>query len=292
MNELIRSLSEEIFDSFAQLGAINHIGALQLPSKQAVRNITKQLLHLMFPGFYDGDPLAGKPLNKAIQEQVTEIYAILVPEIRKAVAFHSPECGEEKDAEKIVQSFIVRLASIRQILSTDVEAAYDSDPAAASLEEIILSYPGIEAIAIHRLSHELHRLGVPLIPRMMAEWAHSHTGIDIHPGATIGSHFFIDHGTSVVIGETCEIGHHVKIYHGVTLGARSTYPAEKLRGKKRHPTIQDHVTIYPGTTILGGETVIGEGSVIGGNVFLMESIPPGQLVMGEDRGVIVRPKVL
>jgi serine O-acetyltransferase len=167
------------------------------------------------------------------------------------------------------------------MLRTDVVAAYNGDPAALSQEEIIVAYPFVEAIAVQRLAHELYRKQIALIPRIMTEWAHTRTGMDLHPGAKIGPHFFVDHCTGTVIGETCEIGQHVKIYHGVTLGAKSTSDVQLLRGKKRHPTIEDHVTIYPGATILGGETVIGEYSTIGGNVFLTGSVPPYSLVVFE-----------
>jgi serine O-acetyltransferase len=182
---------------------------------------------------------------------------------------------------------------VRELLRTDIEAAYEGDPAALYSEEIILSYPFIEAIAIQRLAHILYRAGAPIIPRMMTEWAHSRTGIDIHPGAKIGSHFFIDHGTGVVIGETCKIGNRVKLYHGVTLGARSFVKDEFghiVKGGKRHPNVQDNVTIYPNSTILGGETVIGANSTIGANVFLMHSVPPDSLVIYEEKQLVIRDK--
>ncbi len=183
------------------------------------------------------------------------------------------------EAHKLTVDFLGRLPDIREILLTDVGAAFAGDPAAASKEEIFVSYPFVEAIAVQRLAHELFSKNVPLIPRMMTEWAHSRTGIDLHPGAKIGTHFFIDHGTGCVVGETAIIGNHVKMYHGVTLGAKSTAGGQKLRGKKRHPTIEDRVTIYPGATILGGETIIGAGSTIGGNVFIMDSVQPNSLVI-------------
>jgi serine O-acetyltransferase len=176
------------------------------------------------------------------------------------------------------------------MLQTDVEAAYEGDPAARTRDEIILSYPFLEAIAIQRVAHFLYRQDLPLVPRMMTEWAHSQTGIDIHPGASIGSHFFIDHGTGVVIGETCRIGAHVKLYHGVTLGARSFAKDDSGRikkGGKRHPDVEDGVTIYPNATVLGGETVIGRNSTVGGNVFLMHSVPPNSLVYNEEAQVRV-----
>src|SRR6202012_5973211 len=175
--------------------------------------------------------------------------------------------------------FLGSLPRVREILQTDVEAAFDGDPAAASKEESIVSYPFVEAIAVQRLAQELYSTNVARIPRIMAEWAHSRTGMDLHPGAKIGSHFFVDHGTGTVVGETAIIGTRVKMYHGVTLGAKSTAGGQQLRGRKRHPTIEDNVTIYPGATILGGETVIGAGSTIGGNVFLTRSVQPNSLVV-------------
>jgi serine O-acetyltransferase len=182
---------------------------------------------------------------------------------------------------------------VRELLRTDIEAAYEGDPAALYSEEIILSYPFIEAIAIQRLAHVLYRAGAPIIPRMMTEWAHSRTGIDIHPGARIASHFFIDHGTGVVIGETCKIGKRVKLYHGVTLGARSFAKDDSghiVKGGKRHPNVEDNVTIYPNSTILGGETVIGANSTIGANVFLMHSVPADSLVVYEEKQLVIRDK--
>lgn len=195
--------------------------------------------------------------------------------------------GEDEEA---AAWFLTQLPETRKQLATDVAATFSGDPAAASTEEVLLAYPGVEAIATYRLAHLLYLRGVPLLPRMMTEWAHSRTGIDIHPGADIGSHFFIDHGTGIVIGETCRIGKAVKIYHGVTLGARSTAGGRKLQGSKRHPTIEDHVTIYPGATILGGETVIGAHSVIGGNVWLTKAVPPYSVVTLVQQEVQVRKR--
>jgi len=190
-----------------------------------------------------------------------------------------PEDGP--DAAKLTTRFVASLVRLREQLSHDVEAAYAGDPAAAGYDEIVVAYPAVRALAIHRIAHELHGYGVPLLPRIMSEYAHDRTGIDIHPGATIGSHFFIDHGTGIVIGETAWIGDRVRLYQGVTIGAASLRDASRLRGKKRHPTIEDDVTIYAGATILGGDTVIGRGSVIGGSVFLTESVPPNSRVMAE-----------
>lgn len=251
--------------SYAELAAINHLGGTQLPSKAVVAAITEDLLHLLFPGFYDGDNLEGKELGPAITSLLRSVETALTKEIGKSMP--AAVVAGETAAGK-VEAFLKRLPAVRKILKTDVEAVMAGDPAARNVEEILLAYPGIEAIAVQRMAHELHLLGVPLFPRMMTEWAHSRTGIDIHPGAVIGASFFIDHGTGVVIGETTEIGQEVRIYHGVTLGARSVTGAQTLRGRKRHPTIEDRVTIYPGATILGGETVVGEGSTIGGGFFL------------------------
>jgi len=197
---------------------------------------------------------------------------------------------EGTSREFVIETLLERLPTIRSRLSEDVEAAYEGDPAAKSYAEIVVSYPSIRAIAIYRIAHELHQLGLPILPRMMTEHAHDRTGIDIHPGAKIGRRFFIDHGTGVVIGETTEIGDNVRLYQGVTLGAKSPRRGESLRGKKRHPTIEDDVTIYAGATILGGETVIGEGSVIGGNVWLIESVAPYSKVIAEPPTHLVRQR--
>jgi len=280
-------LAAEMVRSYAELAAINHLGGTQLPSKAAVAAITEDLLHLLFPGFYEGDRLEGKELGPAITVLLGSLEKSLEREVTKCLPKKSA-VGESAHAK--IRSFLERLPAVRAILKTDVEAVMTGDPAAHNVEEILLAYPGIEAIAVQRMAHELHLLGVPLFPRMMTEWAHSRTGIDIHPGAILGSSFFIDHGTGVVIGETTEIGKEVRIYHGVTLGARSVTGAQSLRGRKRHPTIEDRVTIYPGATILGGETVVGEGSTIGGGVFLAKSVPPHHLVFAEHAALKIIPK--
>ena len=272
--------------SYAELGAINHLGAAQLPSKAAVASITQDLLHLLFPGFYDNDHLEGRELGPAITELLGSLEKALEKEMTKSL----PKVSVGESAAAKVRAFLTRIPAVRDVLKTDVEAVMAGDPAARNVEEILLAYPGIEAIAIQRMAHELHLLSVPLLPRMMTEWAHSRTGIDMHPGATIGTSFFIDHGTGIVIGETTVIGREVRIYHGVTLGARSVSGAESLRGRKRHPTIEDRVTIYPGATILGGETVVGEGSTIGGGVFLTQSVPAHHLVFAEHAALKIMPK--
>jgi serine O-acetyltransferase len=195
---------------------------------------------------------------------------------------------DSKTAESITAEFVASLVRLRELISDDVAAAFDGDPAANGYEEIVVAYPSIRVLAIHRIAHELYLHGVPLIPRIMSEYAHDRTGIDIHPGARIGRHFFIDHGTGVVIGETTEIGEHVRIYQGVTLGATSIRDSSELRGVKRHPTVEDNVTIYAGAKILGGGTVIGAGSVIGGNVWITESVPPGSRVVTDPPRNVVR----
>lgn len=275
-------LIDPLLDSYRQHGGINHIDGVNLPSKFSVAQITCDLLRLLFPGFFDNRILHSRELNASTQELLISLQSLLQQEILKSLKYqpHSNNQIKELDqsARELTQQFLASLPSLRELLEKDVEAAYDGDPAAQSYEEIIVAYPFIEALTVQRMAHVLYDLNIVLIPRIMTEWAHSRTGIDIHPGATIGSHFFIDHGTGVVIGETCQIGNHVKIYHGVTLGAMSTSGGQKLHGKKRHPTIEDEVTIYPNSTILGGNTLIGARSTIAGNVWLTHSVPPDSLV--------------
>jgi serine O-acetyltransferase len=221
-----------------------------------------------------------------VGSKIDELFVKLSSEISRSIKHECKETSDVCDecigkSQDYVVEFFEKIPKIRELLASDIEAAYDGDPAAKSLDEIIFSYPGMFAITTYRIAHELHIQGVPLLPRIMTEYAHGITGIDIHPGAKIDRSFFIDHGTGVVIGETSEIGERVRLYHGVTLGAL-TVPRDSsgssMRGKKRHPTIEDDVTIYPGATILGGETVIGHGAIIGGNVFLVESVPANMLI--------------
>ncbi|NJK92879.1 MAG: serine acetyltransferase [Blastochloris sp.] len=294
MSDSLDQLTAKLLDSYAEVGGINHQEGVNLPDKQTVEALTRQLLHLLFPGFFTKNNLSGDLFEKATRTLLEEVCGNLEREVVKSLEYAPPPglkvCDYSETAREKTCQLMQCLPRIRETLSTDVQAALDGDPAAASMEEIILAYPGLEAIAVQRVAHELHQLGVALIPRMMTEWAHARTGIDIHPGARIGSSFFIDHGTGVVIGETCVIGNQVKIYHGVTLGARSTSGGQQLRHAKRHPTIEDQVTIYPGATILGGETVIGRGSTIGGNVFLLHSVPERSLVYYEEGAVLVKSK--
>jgi serine O-acetyltransferase len=269
--------------SYAQVGGINHLDGKNLPSKRAITSITKDLLRLLFPGFFDEKLVHSSEIKVETAARLDSVLGNLNDEIRKSLEYNPPPDLAKKDitaaAHHLTLEFLDCLPCIRELLQTDTEAAFGGDPAAISKEEIIVAYPFIEAISVQRLAHQLYLKNVALIPRIMTEWAHSRTGMDLHPGAKIGTHFFIDHGTGTVVGETAVIGNHVKMYHGVTLGARSTSGGQQLRGKRRHPTIEDHVTIYPGATILGGETVIGAGSTIGGNVFIMDSVAPNSLVV-------------
>lgn len=263
-----------------------------MPSKRAVGQICEDLLQLLFPGFHDTDAVNHNSLVDLTTDRLTCLVAQLEDQVRKSVRIGDPKTPTGR-TPPIIDKICKSLPEVRRLLRTDIEAAFDGDPAALHRDEIILSYPFIEAIAIQRLAHVLYKAKAPVIPRMMTEWAHSRTGIDIHPGATIGSHFFIDHGTGVVIGETCHIGNHVKLYHGVTLGARSFVKDETgyiVKGGKRHPDVHDHVTIYPNSTILGGKTVIGTRSTIGANVFLMHSVPANSLVIYEEKQLSILDK--
>ena len=281
--ETVTQLTNQLIASYARLGGINHLDGKNLPSKRAVMDITCDLLRLLFPGFFDEHLIHSSEIKVETTALLDAVLGKLEDEIRKSLEYNPPNGLAKSDvaqeAHKLTVEFLGRLPHVREILQTDVEAAFKGDPAAASKEEILVSYPFVEAIAVQRLAHELFQKHVPLIPRIMTEWAHSRTGMDLHPGAKIGTHFFVDHGTGTVVGETAIIGNHVKMYHGVTLGAKSTAGGQQLRGLKRHPTIEDRVTIYPGATILGGETIIGAGSTIGGNVFIMDSVQPNSLVI-------------
>jgi serine O-acetyltransferase len=281
--ETVTKLTNELVASYAQVGGINHLDGKNLPSKRAIVAITQDLLRLLFPGFFDEKLIHSSEIKVETAALLDVILGRLEDEIRKSFEYHPPEGLPKKEITKAAHAltleFLGKLPAIREILCTDVTAAFDGDPAASGKEEVIVSYPFVESIAVQRMAHELYLKDVPLVPRIMAEWAHSRSGMEIHPGAQIGNHFFVDHCTGTVIGETVIIGNHVKVYQNVTLGAKSTSGGQQLRGKKRHPTIEDNVTIYPGATILGGDTVIGAGSTIGGNVFLMDSVPPKSLVI-------------
>jgi serine O-acetyltransferase len=280
------NLLQPILDSYRESGGINHVDRGNLPSKQSIAELCSDLLHLLFPGFFSEEAVSLQELPDAAQEIIDQIAGQLEATIAVSLKIRENEVRGDlelnQEAAAITDRFFAGIPAVRALLKTDAEAAYAGDPAARSLEEIVLAYPGLEAVAIQRVAHLLYRENVPLLPRMMTEWAHSRTGIDIHPGATIGTHFFIDHGTGVVIGETCVIGNRVKLYHGVTLGARSFHKDEQgqiIKGIKRHPMVEDDVVIYPNGIILGGDTVIGARSTIGANVFLMKSVPPDTLLV-------------
>jgi serine O-acetyltransferase len=292
VNLTVTELTDHLIASYARAGGINHLEGKNLPSKSAIASITADLLRLLFPGFFDEKAIHTSELKVETTTLLDSVLERLEDEIYKSLEYcRCDETGDlRRRAKSVTLDFVSSLPRLRDVLQTDAEAAYEGDPAALSKEEIIVAYPFTEAIAVQRLAHQLYGHRVPLIPRIMTEWAHARTGIDLHPGARIGSHFFIDHGTGTVVGETCEIGEHVKMYHGVTLGAKSTAGGQILRGKKRHPTIEDHVTIYPGATILGGETVVGAGSTIGGNVFLTRSVPANSLVINKEVEVLVTRK--
>lgn len=285
---------DELLQTYSETGGINYLDvAAILPSREEVDLVCADLMSLMFPGFR-GEPLVrSEDLPQTTLLRMKSVAARLKAEICKSFGqTRSPEDAEQR-AQNILNSFMSELPELRKMIWKDIDAAYEGDPSARSYEEIVLAYPSLEAIAIQRMAHLLYEKELPLIPRMMTEWAHSRTGIDIHPGAKIGPHFFIDHGTGVVIGETCEIGARVKLYHVVTLGARSFQKDEHGRikkGGKRHPTVEDDVTIYPNSTVLGGETVIGARSTIGGNVFLVQSVPPDSLVYYEETQLRIIPK--
>ena len=292
MERAIQSAAREIVASYEQVGGLNNTDGHNLPSKRALGQICEQLLQVLFPGFHDEHPIHKGELADLTSERLRDLSVKIEDQIAKSLRVTDPRCPKAKARDVLVR-FLSAIPGVRHLLQTDIQAAYEGDPAALSSEEIILSYPCIEAIAIQRLAHLLYLEQVPILPRMMTEWAHARTGIDIHPGASIGSYFYIDHGTGVVIGETCRIGSHVKLYHGVTLGARSFAKDDAghiVKGGKRHPDVGDRVTIYPNSTVLGGETVIGSGSTIGANVFLMHSVAPDSLVVYEEKQLRILQK--
>lgn len=274
MNQLVRG----ILDSYEKYPSICNIDSTNRINREVILDIMEMLRFVIFPGYFEMRNLKSSSIEYHVGEVLENIQYHLTKQVMRALqhdARYTTKDREEMQAQSdcIVSQFLKKIPALREILATDVQAAYDGDPAAFNTDEIIFSYPGLYAIMVNRIAHQLHILGVPLIPRMMTEYAHGLTGIDIHPGATIGEYFFIDHGTGVVVGETTVIGDHVKVYQGVTLGALSTRGGQSLKGAKRHPTLEDNVTVYSGASILGGETVIGEGAVIGSNAFVTSSVP-------------------
>lgn len=279
----IGTIVSDILKDYKKDRSIDKMDLFDQPQKKAVINIVHKLLKIIYPGYFRDGSYKFYNLENDFAVQIEDTMFCLNKQIGRALPY-SPKyrdaSAEEiaEAAQQISVDFFKKIPSIREYVEGDLEAAYDGDPAAYYREEIILSYPGLYAISVNRIAHELFLMGVPLIPRIMTEHAHWQTGIDIHPGATIGRSFFIDHGTGIVIGETTVIGNNVKIYQGVTLGALSTRGGQKLQGKRRHPTIEDDVVIYSGASILGGDTVIGQGAVIGSNAFITKSIEPGTRV--------------
>jgi len=282
-----------LIESYRRVGSINHLEGKNLPSKRAVGIIARDLLRLLFPGFFDEHLPHADELEGQVAVLLHSVCQRLRDEITKSLRC-SPACPALPEvpslAGVITAEFLRAIPGVREVLQTDIEAAFQGDPASAAIDEVILAYPFVEAVAIQRLAHILYIKGVPLVPRIMTEYAHSRTGIDIHPGAEIGSHFYIDHGTGTVIGETSRIGRHVKIYQSVGLIARSLSGGRTLHGKRRHPTLEDHVTVYAGATIMGGDTVVGTGSTIGASVFLNRSVPANSLVINEEARIIVLQK--
>jgi serine O-acetyltransferase len=280
----LEELAGELLESYLSDERARRISQRYLPSREAIVEILGSVLDLMYPGYFGRQDLSGENLGAHIAQMVAALVPKLEREMEHCLCYgrereaERPELGEcAPKAHELAQIFLHRLPEIRDLLIRDVQAAFDGDPAALNLDEIILAYPGVLAVSVYRIAHALYDLGVPMMARIMTEWAHSKTGCDIHPGATIGAAFFIDHATGVVIGETTHIGEGVKIYQGVTLGALSLprdASGQIIRGKKRHPTVESGSTLYANATVLGGQTVVGADSVIGGSVFLTRSVPP------------------
>lgn len=289
-DERLRAVVTQLVASCESEHTVDHVGTALIPSKDEIIRILDVLQDILFPGYFGRQELTHSTLEYHLGHELMKVFDLLSSQISRSIRHECRRmdslcvrCVQKGREEALI--FIERLPWLRYMLAMDVRAHYEGDPASKSLDEIVFCYPGLYAIFVYRVAHELHKRNIPLLPRIMTEHAHSRTGIDIHPGATIGTNFFIDHGTGVVVGETTEIGNRVRIYQGVTLGAlsvpRESEGGSSLRGKKRHPTIEDDVTIYAQATILGGETVIGARSVIGGNVWLTSSVPPDTTVIIE-----------
>lgn len=294
MHLTVTELTDRLIGSYAKVGGINHLDGKNLPSKTAIAAITLDLLRLLFPGYFDDKPVQAADLKAETAALMDSALGRLEEEIQKSLEYAAEPTADKSNlrrrAREAARDFLSNLPALRDVLQTDTEAAYQGDPAALSREEVIVAYPFVEAIAVQRLAHRLYLQEIPLIPRIMSEWAHSRTGMDLHPGADIGPYFFIDHGTGTVIGETAKIGQRVKMYQGVGLVARSLSGGQALRGHRRHPTIEDGVTIYANATIVGGETIVGRGSTIGASVFLTHSVPPNSLVTFENADLRVTAK--
>ncbi len=292
---------QALLSSYETEGGINHLDGSNLPSEASINLLAAEVMHLLFPGFFEPEPLTREAVPALTRLRLENLHTHLRAELEKALRFAraaDPAAAVNSAppatrATEIADTVLACLPELRRVVQTDVQAAYAGDPAARSTEEIILAYPCVLVISLQRFAHELYRLGVPLLPRMLTEFAHERTGTDIHPGARIGEYFFIDHCTGVVIGETATIGAHVKIYQGVTLGAKSfevDADGNPVKGVKRHPDIGDHVTIYAHATILGGDTRIGAHSIVGANVWLLESIPDNSIAYYKNENLVVRSR--
>ncbi|MBN2627995.1 MAG: serine acetyltransferase [Spirochaetales bacterium] len=288
----MESITKDVLESYREVGGINHLSGTSLPSRDSIKTLMITYESLIFPGFQSEELLESDYISFTVGNKLHQLASSLTIEIGKSLRFRCMQKGVvcekdcRKEASSVARKILNKIPDLRKMALKDVNSALRGDPAARSHEEIILSYPGVEAITIHRFAHELYLLEIPLIPRMMSEQIHRKTGIDIHPGARIGENFFIDHGTGVVIGETSIIGDEVKVYQGVTIGALSVNKEDA--NVKRHPTIENGVTIYAGATILGGKTIIGEKTTIGGNVWITESVPPGSLVYNKPADNIIK----
>jgi serine O-acetyltransferase len=282
-------IKQALLDSYEHDGGINHLDGVNLPTQDSVQQLASDYMHLIFPGFFEATGLTKHEVPHLVEDLLRRVDLRLRTEIEKSLRF-AKEPDPEKRAQELTMATLDRLPELRKIIKTDVDAAFAGDPAAGSIEEIILAYPCVLSISLQRFAHVLYTLGVPLVPRMLTEYGHERTGSDLHPGAKIGDHFFIDHGTGVVIGETSVIGAHVKLYQGVALIARSTAGGQALKGQKRHPSIEDRVTVYASTTIMGGDTVIGAGSTIAGNVFVTQTVPKRSLVLMQEQSLKVLNK--
>ncbi|MBP3853592.1 MAG: serine acetyltransferase [Erysipelotrichaceae bacterium] len=279
----VEEIVELILNDYNQKRAIDKMAMFHQPDQDVIIDIINKLLRIFFPGYYRDKVYkiftARHTLSTLIEDVMYNLHKQVMVALRNDKKYEeAEESVVRKEAKEITTEFFKKIPKMRDYIDSNLEATFDGDPAASGKDEIVLSYPGLLASTVHRIAHELFQLNVPLIPRMMTEYAHSKTGIDIHPGATIGKYFFIDHGTGIVIGSSTIIGEHVKLYQGVTLGALSTSGGQKLYGTKRHPTIEDYVTIYSGASVLGGETVIGSNSIIGSNAFVTSSIEPNARV--------------
>ena len=283
VDEEISEVVDLILSDYDDDRTVNKIDINNQPDKRAIVDVVEKMMKILYPGYYSDKVYKIYSLSNNMAATIEDVIFHLKKQIMIVLKYSNrekfvTEQELEDKAKKITLEFMRKIPSIREIIETDIDAAYEGDPAADSKDEIIVSYPGLYAISVYRMAHELQLLSVPMIPRIMTEYAHTVTGIDIHPGAVIGKYFFIDHGTGIVIGETTEIGDHVKIYQGVTLGGLSTRGGQKLNEKKRHPTIGNNVTIYSGASILGGETLIGDDVVVGGNTFIVNSVEKGTRV--------------